>query len=116
MSDRHGERPDPVNEGVTEQELEAFVPLGQQLARQMAEANFRVVTSRQGWTMDDVEAETELALGRMEITSRDLLAARGSDPDGDNWRAIWTAMESRYRLTMADLLRVAGLRGEETLQ
>jgi hypothetical protein len=107
---------DPANEGVTEQELEAFVSLGQQLAGQMAEANFRVITARPGWTMADVEIATERALERMEIGSRDLVAAKGADPDGENWRAIWTAMESRYRQMMTDLLRVSGLRVGEKLQ
>ena len=107
---------DPVDEGMTEQELEAFVTLGQQLATQMAEANFRIITSRPSWTMADVEAETERALGRMEISSRDLVAAKGADPDGENWRAIWAAMEHGYRRTMTDMLRASGLRAGEKLQ
>jgi len=82
----------------------------------MAEANFRIIASRPGWTMADVEAETEQAIERMEIASRDLLAAKGADPDGDNWRVIWTAMEARYRQMMMDLLRVSGLRVGEKLQ
>ncbi|MCJ2065891.1 hypothetical protein MKK63_24750 [Methylobacterium sp. J-088] len=116
MSDQNGERPDPADEGVTEQELEAFMSLGQQLAAQMAEANFRVITSRSGWTMADVEAATERALERMEIGSRDIVVAQGADPDGENWQAIWAAMESRYRQMMTELLRVSGLRVGEKLQ
>ena len=115
MSDPRSEWPDPDGEHVTEEELGTFVSLGQQLAGQMAEANFWVITARPGWTMADVEAETERAIERMEISSRDLLAAKGADPDGENWRAIWTAMESRYRQVMMDLLRVSGLRVGEKL-
>jgi hypothetical protein len=116
VSDQRSERPDPNDEHVTEEELEAFVSLAQQLAAQMAEANFRVVTSRPGWTVADIEAETERAIERMEISSRDLLAAKGSDPDGENWLAIWTAMEARYRSRMLDLLRICGLSFGEKLQ
>ncbi|XYD12684.1 hypothetical protein R1A27_34670 (plasmid) [Methylobacterium sp. NMS12] len=116
MSDHRAKRPEPDGERVTEEELGAFVSLGQQLAGQMAEANFRVITARPGWTMADVEAETERAIERMEIASRDLLAAKGADPDGENWLAIWTAMEGRYRQMMMDLLRVSGLRVGEKLQ
>lgn len=116
MSDERGGRQDPDHERVTQQELDAFVLLGQQLAAQMAEANFRVITCRPGWTMADVEMETEQAIERMEIASRDLLMAKGANPDSENWHAIWTAMESCYRQMMMDLLRVSGLRVGAKLQ
>lgn len=116
MSDQRGERPDPDGDRITEEELGAFVSLGQQLAGQMAEANFRLIASRPDWTMAAVETETEQAIERMEIASRDLLVSKGSDPDGENWRAISTAMESRYRQMMADLQRASGLRVGDTVQ
>lgn len=116
VSDQRGEWPGPDDEHVTEHELDAFVLLGQQLAAQGARANFRVITVQTGWTMADIEADTERAIRRMEIASRDLLATKGADPDGEDWSAIWTAMESRYRDTMVDLLRGSGLRVGEKLQ
>jgi hypothetical protein len=101
---------------VPEVSLAAHISLGQQLAAQMAEANFRSLTAASGWTMAQVDTETERAVERMEIASRDLLIAKSADPDGEQWRAIWTAMEDQYRQTMADLLRASGLRTGETLQ
>ena len=116
MSDQRHERLDPVGEGISEEKLDAFVTIGRHLAAQMAEANFWIITSRPEWTMSDVEDETERAIERIEINSRDLVAAQGADPDGENWRAIWTAMECGYRQRMMDLLRVSGVRIEEKLQ
>lgn len=116
MSKRGGKGPDPLSQALPAEALAAYVSLGCQLAAQMAEANFRSITSAPGWTMAQVEDETEQAIGRMEIVSRDMLAAKGSDPDGGQWREVWTAMEGRYRETMAELLRGSGLRVGETLQ
>ena len=116
MSDQRDERLDPVNEGMSEEKLDAFVTIGRQLAAKMAEANFRIITSRPSWTMTNVEAEIERAIERIEINSRDLVTAQGADPDGENWRTIWTAMECGYRQRMMDLLRVSGVRIGEKLQ
>jgi NAD(P)-dependent dehydrogenase (short-subunit alcohol dehydrogenase family) len=113
---RSRERPDPLNEPVPDESLAAHISLGRQLATEGAEANFRSLTAAPGWTMAQVNAETELAVERMEIASRDLLTAKGADPDGEQWRAIWTVMENQYRQTMADLLRASGLWIGETLQ
>lgn len=44
------------------------------------------------------------------------LAGKGADPDGANWREIWTAMETGYRETMAGLLKGTGRQGGATLQ
>lgn len=109
-------RQDPATESVGVQELEAFIRLSQQLAGRAANANFRVVTARSNWTRDDVEIETEHAIERMKIGARDLVSARGADPNDVYWRMAWIAMEIRYRETMADLLRVSGLQVGEKLQ
>ncbi|MCJ2084883.1 hypothetical protein MKK88_02595 [Methylobacterium sp. E-005] len=93
------------------QALEAFIRLGQQLAGRAASANFQAVTARSSWTRADVETETEHAIERMKIGARDLVVARGADPDDMYWRMAWIAMEIRYRDTMANLLRISGLRG-----
>jgi hypothetical protein len=105
-----------TDEPVPEEVLAAHISLGRQLAAAGAEAIFRSLTAAPGWTMAQVDAETELAVERMEIASRDLLATKGADPDGEQWRAIWTVMENQYRQTMADLLRASGLRTGGTLQ
>lgn len=82
----------------------------------MAEANFQSITAAPAWTMADVETETDRAIERMEIAARDMLAGKGADPDGANWREIWAAMEASYRETMAGLLKGTGRQGGTTLQ
>lgn len=52
----------------------------------------------------------------MDVGARDLLAAEGADPWGENWQLIWTAMVAGYRDATTDLLRIAGVRGQDTLQ
>ena len=109
-------RLDASEGGITTTQLAEFVALGWRLAGQMAEANFRSITAAPAWTMADAEAETDRAIERMEIASHDMLTGKGADPDGANWREIWTAMEAGYRETMAGLLRASGRRGGGTLQ
>jgi len=92
-----------------------FSMLRRQLAAQMAEANFHIITARPAWTLVEMEGETDCAITRMDVAARDLLAAQGAEPLGANWQAIWTAMEAGYRETTASLLRAHGLRGEDTL-
>lgn len=93
-----------------------FIALGRRLAAQMAEANFRMVTANPEWTLAEIRHETECAVARMDVGARDLLAARGADPEGENWQAIWEALETGYRETMAGLLKASRQRGGGTLQ
>lgn len=108
-------RLDAPEGGITATQLADFVALAWRLAAQMAEANFRSITATPAWTMADIEAETDRAIERMDVASRDMLAGRGADPDGANWREIWTAMEAGYRETMAGLLKASGHRSGGSL-
>ena len=109
-------RLDAPDSEMSAETLQDFVMLGRRLAAQMAEANFRIVAARAGWTLAEVEAEVEWAIARMDVGARDLLAAKGADPCGENWLAIWTAMEAGYRETTDGLLRSSGFRVGGTLQ
>src|ERR1700712_2190278 len=97
------------NAPLPEESLAAHISLGRRLAAQMAEANFRSLTAASGWTTARIDAETERAIERMDIASRDLLTTKGADPDGEQWRAIWTVMKNQYRQTMTALLQASGL-------
>lgn len=109
-------RLDAPGTGIPAETLTSFVALGWQLAAQSAAANFRTLTAQPGWTVEQIEASIEVAIARMDIGARDLLAAQGADPSGENWQAIWTSMEMGYREATAGLLRAAGHRIGEMLQ
>jgi hypothetical protein len=109
-------RLDAPGGGVPAEALSDLVALGRRLAAQSAEANFRTLTAQPGWTVAQIEETTEAAIARMDIGARDRLVAQGANPSGENWQAIWTAMEMGYREAMADLLRASGHRMGETLQ
>lgn len=105
-----------IDDRVRDESLAAHISLGRRLATEGAEAVFRSLTATPSWTMEQVDAETERAIERMEIASHGLLTAKGADPYGEQWRAIWSVMENQYRQTMAALLRASGLRIGDRLQ
>lgn len=114
-------RPDSKTAGglagsMSDEAVDAYADLGGRLAAQMAEEAFRSVTADADWTAEDVDAETEQAITRLEITARDMHAARGLDPDGAEWSQVWSEMERRYRARMGELLREIGPRGRGTVQ
>lgn len=111
-----GGRSAPIGKPIPDETLKSYILLGRQFAAKIAEVNFRSIASEPGWTTAQVEYETECTIERLEIVSRDKVISRGADPSGENWQAIWTAMETGYRETMARLLRAAGSRGGGTLQ
>lgn len=105
-----------IGEQTSDETLESYASLGRQLAAQMAEETFRVVTATPGWTSAHIEEAIEIAIERMDIASRDALAGKRADSSGEDWQTIWVAMETSYRDTMAVLLKASGYRSGEVLQ
>lgn len=116
MSKRYRGRLGSDSTPIPDEMLERYVSLGHQLAGEMAKEGFRVVTAVPGWTPAHIEEATMVALTRMEIAARDAFAARGGEPENLQWQAIWEAMETGYRETMAGLLKASGRRSGGTLQ
>jgi hypothetical protein len=88
---------------------DTYADAGVQLGMQVAEQAFARATSKPLWSVEDVEAETDRALGQMEITARDTHAAWGLDLDEPECREVWNEVEQGCYARMDELLRVSGL-------
>ena len=104
------------DQSVSNEELAAFLALGQRLSVQMAVETFQVVTEVPGWTVAHIKAAMETALERINIAACDALMGKGGDPYGAQWQSVWTEMEASYRETIDKLLDISKMHAEGALQ
>ncbi|WFT83417.1 MULTISPECIES: hypothetical protein [unclassified Methylobacterium] len=116
MSGRRDKTQGTPGEPMEPETLEEFVLLGRGLAAQVAEDTFHRITAAPDWSIAGVEAKADAALSRIDLSARDMIRARGADPDGEHWSELWSAMERGYREKMIELTRAAGPRSGGSLQ